>query len=447
MVEGLKTKIIQGPRLTTVLAPRLGRYFDMLPLPADQLVSAVESAVEENPFLMPDERWLAERRQALQLRRAKPLVGYEGEGDYQDRDSWLAERPKSLQAHLLSELHLHAENERDFNLGLAIIGEINEDGFLEKPLEDIAPWIEATPAELEEVLERVVFKFEPPGIGARSLQEALILQIKAQQPKDYRLMLNAVECYLDDISKGDGKALARKMKIEQKRAEKIVKYIGSLEPVPARSFRQGYNPPISVDLLAKMENDDIKVEYLQGTVPRVYLNDAYVKLLAGNSAVTPEEKKFLHEKLALARDFIWALERRQETVLAVARAVLMSQRGFFRRGEKAMRPLKLSDIAGQVGYSVSTVSRAVAGKKIETPLGIFPLKYFFNPQVAGHSRHTILETIAHLVEKEPKARPLVDDDIVKALSERGIRIARRTVAKYRKILGIPTAGRRKKNEG
>jgi RNA polymerase sigma-54 factor len=447
MAEGIKSKIIQGPRLAAVLAPRLGRYFDLLPLPADQLAGAVELAVEENPFLMLDERWFAGRRRTLQSRSSKSLESYEGDGTYQNHDAWLSERPRSLQAHLLDELHLHAGSKRNFNLGLAIIGEINEDGFLERPLEDIAPWVETTPAELEEVLERVISKFEPPGIGARSLKEALILQIKAQQPKDYQLMLTAVDNYLSDISKGDSKALERKMKVNQEQAGKIIEYIGSLEPMPARSFQQGYNPPISVDLVAQIDNNEIKVVYLEETAPRLYLNEGYVKLLEGGDRVTEEEHKFLQEKLASAKDFIWALERRQETVLEVARAVLVSQREFFRRGEKAMRPLKLSDIAKQVNYSISTVSRAVAGKKIETPLGIFPLKFFFNPQVAGRSRHVILEAIARLVEKEPKTRPLADDDITGELSGQGIRIARRTVAKYRKILGIPTASRRKKNEG
>jgi RNA polymerase sigma-54 factor len=260
-------------------------------------------------------------------------------------------------------------------------------------------------------------------------------------------MLTAVDNLLSDISKGDSKALARKMKIEQKQARKIIEFIGSLEPIPARNFQQGYNPLISVDLVAQIDNNDIKVKYLDETAPRIYLNEGYVKLLQGDARVTEEEHKFLQEKLASAKDFIWAFERRQETVLMVARAVLVSQREFFRRGEKAMRPLKLSDIARQVDYSISTVSRAVAGKKIETPLGIFPLKFFFNPQVAGRSRHVILEAITRLVEKEPKARPLADDGITGELSGQGIRIARRTVAKYRKILGIPTASRRKKNEG
>jgi RNA polymerase sigma-54 factor len=447
MAEGIKSKIIQGPRLTAVLAPRLGRYFDLLPLPVDQLAGAVESAVEENPFLMLDERWFAGRRRTLQSRSGKSLESYEGDGSYQDRDAWLSERPRSLQAHLLDELHLHSGSERTFNLGLAIIGEINEDGFLERPLEDIAPWVEATSAELEEVLERVVFKFEPPGIGARNLKEALILQIKAQQPKDYHLILTAVDNYLSDVSKGDSKALARKMKVNQEQADEIIEYIGSLEPIPARGFQQGYNPLISVDLVAQIDSNEMKVAYLEETAPRLYLNKGYVKLLEGGEGVTEEEHKFLQEKLASAKDFIWALERRQETVLEVARAVLVSQREFFRRGEKGMRPLKLSDIAKRVNYSISTVSRAVAGKKIETPLGIFPLKFFFNPQVAGRSRHVILEAITRLVEKEPKARPLADDNIAGELSGQGIRIARRTVAKYRKILGIPTASRRKKNEG
>lgn len=446
MPQTPKTKIAQVPRLTTTLAPRLGRYFDLLPLQADQLWGAVQDAVEANPFLMVEElKGLAIERPSFNhpKRRGAWDVG-EGDGAYQDRDAWLAERPKSLQSHLLDELRLHAHSERDFELGLAIIGEVNEDGFLEASLEDIAPWVEASPKELEDVLERVIFKFEPAGIGARDLREALAIQIRAGQHKNEELLLSAVARYLDLISKRDAPALSRKMNINEDQASEIIDIVETLEPVPARSFQQEYNPPLTVDLVAEVDEERIKVAYAREATPKPLINREYVALLEGGGLASEEERRFLREKLASAKDFLWAFERRQETVLAVAQAVLEYQRKFFTKGDKAMRPLKLSDIAEGVGYSISTVSRAVAGKKVETPLGIFRLKFFFSPKVSGRSRREILMVISRLVEQESPGKPLVDKELVQALSRQGIEIARRTVAKYRRLLGIPPASRRRR---
>jgi len=374
--------------------------------------------------------------------------------------------PETLQDYLIWQLDLTPFSEIDRIIAMSIIDSIDADGYLKTPtpntcvLQEICDSIneaikteetieeEITLEEVQTVLRRVQH-FDPIGIGARDLQECLLLQLGALS-EDTPLRteaLHVVAEYLDLLGTHDYNQLLRKTKLERTVLQQVIDLVQSLEPRPGgkvESHRPNYIIP---DVFVKKVKGEWKVDLNPDIAPKLRVNEQYAGLIT--RADKSEETSNLKNHLQEARWFIKSLRSRHDTLLKVARCIVQRQVGFLEYGEEAMRPLILHDIATELDMHESTISRVTTQKYIHTPRGIFELKYFFSSHVGTESGGECSSTairalIKKLIAAENAAKPLSDNKIAKILSERGIKVARRTVAKYREAMVIPPSNERKR---
>ena len=362
---------------------------------------------------------------------------------------------ESLTDHLLWQLNLAPMTARGKLVAAAIVEAIDADGMLQVDLEDIAesladafdpPGISAD--EVEAALA-LVQQFEPVGVGARDLQECLLLQLD-QLPPDtaYRDdAINLVSGHFERLAGSDFNALARACKLDVEALRRAIELIRSLNPRPGAAVGDFDCEYIEPDVFVSKDNGRWLVELNGDSVPRLRINDAYAGLV--RRADSSADNTFLRNNLQDARWFLKSLQNRNETLLKVATEIVERQRGFLDHGEEAMKPLVLADIASAVGMHESTISRVTTRKYMRTPRGIFELKYFFSSHVATATGGEISSTairalIRKVVAGENPNRPLSDSRIASMLAERNIDVARRTVAKYRESMAIPSSNARKR---
>lgn len=374
-------------------------------------------------------------------------VGTEGYAeDYMDNAEL------NLRQHLLSQLELTSLSVTDKAIAIALIDAINDDGYLDISLEDIRATLsadfDAGLDEIEAVL-RLVQTFEPSGVGARDLCECLTLQLAQLAPDT--LWLNearaVVERHLQLLAAHDYKRLAKQVSLGPEQLEQAVALIQSLCPRPGSQVQETRAEYIVPDVLVKKSGASWKLELNTDALPRLRINTDYAGMIrrADNSADNVSLKNHLRE----ARWFIKSLQSRSETLLRVASCIVEKQRAFLEYGEEAMKPLVSHDVAESLGLHDSTVSRVTTRKYLHTPRGVFELKYFFSSHVSTNEGGTCSATAirAHIkkhIQAEKPEKPLSDNKIVELLSGQGIRVARRTVAKYREALSIPPSSERKK---
>ena len=377
----------------------------------------------------------------------------------QDAFEAVPKAPESLTDHLLWQLNVLSVPERARLIGAAIIEAIDADGMLRPGgagrhgcLEEIAAALPLAPpverADVAAMLKRVQ-QFEPAGVGARDLRECLALQL-AQMPTDapHRAAAQTIlERCFDALASGDRAALLRRSKLDAAGVDGGVALIQSLNPRPGASFGDFACQYIEPDVQVRREAGRWVVELNAAAAPGVRINRHYAGLVRrGDSS---PDNTFLRENLAAARCFLTSLHNRNETLLKVATAIVAHQQPFLAHGAQAMRPLVLADIAAAAGLHESTVSRVTTSKTMHTPQGVFELKYFFSSHVGASDGGAVSSTairaiIQELVGAENPQRPLSDSRIQAQLVERGIDVARRTVAKYRESLSIPPSNRRKR---
>ncbi len=358
----------------------------------------------------------------------------------------------NLQRQLLAQLDLVTLSVTDKVIAIALIDAINDDGYLTASLEEIRATLSADfDVEEEEVQAalRLVQTFEPAGVGARDLSECLSLQL-AQLPPDTPWLDAArvlAEQHLQLLAMRDYKRLAKRMSLGRQELEQAAALLQSLRPRPGSQAQDTHEEYVTPDVLVKKAGASWKVELNTDALPRVRINTNYAGMIrrADNSADNVSLKNHLQE----ARWFIKSLQSRSETLLRVASCIVEKQRAFLEYGEEAMKPLVLHDVAESLGLHDSTVSRVTASKYMHTPRGVFELKYFFSSHVNTDQGGTCSATaIRALIKKHIQAedpdKPLSDNKIVKLLAERGIQVARRTVAKYREALSIPSSSERKR---
>ena len=362
---------------------------------------------------------------------------------------------ESLTDHLLWQLNLAPMTTRGKLVAAAIVEAIDADGMLQVDLEDIAesladafdpPGISAD--EVEAALA-LVQQFEPVGVGARDLQECLLLQLD-QLPPDtaYRDdAINLVSGHFERLAGSDFNALARASKLDVEALRRAIELIRSLNPRPGAAVGDFDCEYIEPDVFVSKDNGRWLVELNGDSVPRLRINDAYAGLV--RRADSSDDNTFLRNNLQDARWFLKSLQNRNETLLKVATEIVERQRGFLDHGEEAMKPLVLADIASAIGMHESTISRVTTRKYMRTPRGIFELKYFFSSHVATATGGEISSTairalIRKVVAGENPNRPLSDSRIASMLAERNIDVARRTVAKYRESMAIPSSNARKR---
>ena len=358
----------------------------------------------------------------------------------------------TLRDDLLWQLNLATVSNRLRLAALVVIDSIDEDGMLEVPCDELLtaldPKLGFTLNEMEEALT-VVQGFDPPGVGARDLAECLRLQL-ARLPQDtpWRTEAQAVVGkHFHLLKKQDWEALGRRAGLSDEAVAGVMALIRSLNPRPGASVGDVDVEYVEPDVVVRKDGARWTVELNQEAMPRVRLNQAYERhIKPGDKSA---DNLFLKDNLQDAKWFLNNLKYRNETLLKVAASIVERQRGFLEHGEEAMEPLVLADVAEAVDRSDSTISRVTTRKYMETPRGVFELKYFFSSQVGtgaggAMSSTAIRAHVEKLVANEDKRKPLSDLKITELLGERGIRIARRTVAKYREGLAIPSSADRKR---
>ncbi|MBI1422709.1 MAG: RNA polymerase factor sigma-54 [Gammaproteobacteria bacterium] len=359
---------------------------------------------------------------------------------------------ESLQDHLTWQMQLTPFSETDMVIAEAIIDAINDDGFLSMDVEEILKELpEEMEIELDEVnavLHRIQY-FDPPGVGARDVRESLLLQLK-QLAVDSPLKdaaIDLIENHFDLLANRDFPQLLRKLKIDEDALKAIIATIQSLNPRPGSQITSSKPEYIVPDVIVRKVKGKWKVELNPDAAPRLRINPHYASLIkqVNNSSDTNYLKNHLQE----ARWFIKSLASRNETLLKVASCIVERQRAFLEYGEEAMKALVLHDIAEAVEMHESTISRVTTKKYMHTPRGIYELKYFFSSHVSTSdggecSATAIRALIKKLVSAESPDKPLSDSKLASILSEQGINVARRTVAKYREAMSIPPSNERKR---
>jgi RNA polymerase sigma-54 factor len=354
-------------------------------------------------------------------------------------------RKASLEDHLIWQLRLSGLCEADQKIGAAIIYNLNDDGYLETPIDELAAKLETDPATVERILTRIQH-FDPPGVAARDLRECLHLQLVNLGMEDSlaaRIVLN----HLDLLEKHRYAEIAKTLAIAPEMVAQASKVIALLEPKPGRDY-SGQEPTYIVpDVYIQKVGEDYVVTLNDGAVPRLRLAGYYQRVLRDGD-VAADAKEYLQERLRSARWLVKSIYQRQQTIFKVARSIIKFQRAFFDHGISHLRPLVLKDVADDIGMHESTISRATANKYAHTPQGIFELKFFFTSGVKAAdgedvSAETVKERIRAMVSGEDAHNPLSDQAIAEMLRSEKINIARRTVAKYRQALGIlPSASRK-----
>lgn len=406
---------------------------------ADMQPSELSGSDGEDYEEAPDFRWDDDRP-------AGSGNGIEGE----DRDEGRA-APLDLHEHLSWQLHLSHLHDRDVLIGEALIEAIGEDGYLEVPFEDIqaalAPELIASPGDIETVL-MLIQRFDPVGVGARSLSECLGVQLGLLDPDTPALALarDIVAHHLDALARLGAAKLATQLRQPAEAVEQAVALLRSLDPKPGARIGGSEPQFIVPDAIAYRQGGVWKVATNAGSQPRIGINRHYERLI-GKS--TREDDSYLRAQLQEARWLIKSLETRADTLLRVARSIVRQQSGFLEHGPQAMRPLTLREVAEELGLHESTISRATTRKYLRTPRGTFEFKYFFSSGIAtdsggGASATAIQAMLRGLIEKENPRSPLSDAKLAQLLKTDGIPVARRTVAKYREAMNIPSSTERQR---
>ena len=360
-------------------------------------------------------------------------------------------RSESLIDHLLHQWAFVELDELVKEAGRTIISNIDDDGYLRTPLEELVPDKPpvVTLAALTEALPGVQ-ELDPLGVGARDLRECLLIQLDAEAAAghDVALSRRIVSDFLREVEMNRIPAIAKRTDAEVAAVNEAITYLGRLDPRPGRRVGQAPVQYIIPDALIEVDDDgELVVTMRDGTTPSLKLSRTYRKM-AKSRDTDVKAREFIRNNLRSAQWLIGAIEQRRQTVRRVVEEVFEVQREFIDRGREALKPLPMTDVAVKVGVHVATISRAVAGKYVQTPRGVFPLRMFFSggtTTAAGQdvAWDAVKARLREIVDNEDKSSPLADDEIVTELDRQGIKIARRTVAKYRNVLKIPPARKRK----
>jgi RNA polymerase sigma-54 factor len=343
----------------------------------------------------------------------------------------------SLADHLEEQLRFATEDPAVRRIGAEVIGNLDEDGYLRAELEEIAERCSTDAAEVERVLTEVIQKFDPPGIAARTIQECLVLQLRSDPPVD-PVSVEIVEQYFDDLSRRRYPDIARALKLPLDRIMESVEEIMGLEPKPGRRFGGNDSRYIVPDVSVFKVGGDYTVVLNEDGIPRLRVNALYRSLLR---SAGDEARQYVEQKIRSAVWLIKSVDQRQRTLRKVTQSIVKFQREFLDKGLPYLRPLSLRDVGEDVSMHESTISRVTTNKYVETPQGLFELKFFFHSGIASGdgemvSSVSVKKMIQDLLAGEDAAKPLSDQEVAATLKGRGLTIARRTVAKYREELGL-----------
>lgn len=354
-------------------------------------------------------------------------------------------KEESLSSRLMTQLRFAFVDDDRYRIGEWIVSDIDARGYFTGSLEEIAGELGVELAEVERILYRIQ-KFEPTGVGARDVVECLLLQINVTYPDEPQIS-ELVGEHLEALQHRQIPRIAKAMGVSPGRVEELKQMLSVLDPWPGYEYSSEPTQYIAPELVVEKVDDEYIVRLTVEGTPELQINQDYHKMAKGK-ATPKEDKSYLREKIESARWLIRNIEQRQQTILKIGKAIVEVQQGFLEKGVDAIKPLTLQEIADVVGVHEATVSRTTRGKYMQTPQGLFELKYFFSPglkSLNGESKSSksVQSAIKKIINEEDKAKPLSDQKIADLLKSRGTKIARRTVTKYRENMNIPSTTMRK----
>ena len=458
------------------LSPQQIQMIKLLELPTVQLEQRIKQEIENNIVLEEEERRTEDEEQQPQEISVDEYLREDETPSYKSRINNYSkddkQRPvyltegRSLQEYLIEQLGYRNLPEREQRLAVYLVGSLDEDGYLRRDLESVADdiaftvGIETTAAELERVLG-VIHELEPAGVGARNLQECLLLQMD-QLPSDTparRLARRILTSYFDEFVKKHYEKLIARLQVSEEEFREAIAEIRHLSPKPGNLYAEGgtdTTPYIIPDFILDYQDGHFQLSLNSYNVPEVRINRRYVEMI--RDMVGPDGKvrekdrdavQFVKSKIDSAKWFISAIKQRHDTLMRTMQTILDYQKEYFKDGDKSkLRPMILKDIADRTGLDVSTISRVVNSKYVQTQFGIILLKSLFSEAMQTESgeevsSYEIKNILQQCIDEEDKRHPLTDETLMDILNSKGYRIARRTVAKYREMLNIPVARLRK----
>lgn len=456
------------------LSPQQIQTIKLLELPTMQLEQRIKQEIENNIVLEEDER-TPEEEEPQQISvdeylREDETPSYKSRINNYSKDD--KQRPvilsegRSLQEYLVEQLGYRNLSEREMKLATYLVGSIDEDGYLRRELDAIADdiaftlGIETTAEELERLLD-VIHDLEPAGIGARNLRECLLLQM-GQLPMNTparRLARRILTDYFDEFVKKHYEKLISRLQVSEEEFRDAIAEIRRLTPKPGNLYAEGgtdTTPYIIPDFILDYHDGRFDLSLNSSNIPEVRINRRYAEMLrdmvAPDGTVKAEDREalqFVKSKIDSAKWFISAIKQRHDTLMRTMQTILDYQKEYFKDGDKSkLRPMILKDIADRTGLDVSTISRVVNSKYVQTQFGIILLKSLFSEAMQTESgeevsSYEIKNILQQCIDEEDKRHPLTDETLMDILNSKGYRIARRTVAKYREMLNIPVARLRK----
>ncbi|HUP00315.1 MAG TPA: RNA polymerase factor sigma-54 [Gemmatimonadota bacterium] len=458
----LRQQLAVSQRQEMRMNPRLYQAMDLLYLPLLELEQHLKQELTANPFLEMNEveEDLEEEETEDRVEEEEEIdweeilldgfdSGYRGGSSYEEAEAYerVPETTIDLWDHLHQQLYQsNGYEEGDLRIGEEIIGNINEDGFLTCSLADIAEALSVPVEEVGRVLERIQ-DFDPVGVAARDLRECLLLQIADRMGAD-SLAYRIVESHFEELSGHKYHDIGRAMGITALEVQDAADRIATMDPKPGRKYAAVPPGYVTPDIVVEQVEGIYVVTLNDGNLPRLRISSTY-QSLARNGEFKGQAKEFVQNKLNSANWIIQAIEQRRQTMLKVMHVLLDRQREFFERGIRHLRPLTLKEVADEIGMHESTISRVTNEKFVQTPRGVFRLKFFFSSGLSTEdgedvSARGVKVRIAEMISEENARRPLTDQQIVERLREEGVQIARRTVQKYRDQLGILSSRYRKR---
>jgi len=481
--QSLQQKLLQK------LSPQQIQMIKLLEIPTIQLEQRIKKELEENPVLeegreedenyddnQEDEVYEDDIENDIDEFSLEDYINDEDVPSYKlqsnnySKDDKKEEIPFSVgvsfHEHLQNQIGLRSLTEKQEVLAYYLIGNLDDDGYLSRKLESIvndlafSQNIETTEEELLEVL-RIIQDLEPAGVGARTLQECLLIQIqtKDQDITEIKLARQVLKHFFDEFTKKHYEKIITRLNLSEDELKAAINEILKLNPRPGSSFSDSSRviQTLVPDFVLENKDGELQLSLNSRNVPELRLNSTYTELLLSYTSKNKQEKtrgdkeaiSFVKQKLDSAKWFIDAIKQRQNTLLLTMNAIIEYQYEYFLDGDESMlRPMILKDIAEKTGLDISTVSRVANSKYVQTNFGIYPLKYFFSEGLQTESgeevsTREIKSILRECIEQEDKRKPLTDDRLTEILKEKGYLIARRTVAKYREQLNIPVARLRK----
>ncbi len=474
MKQGLQLRLSQQLAMT----PQLQQAIRLLQLSTLELQQELQQALESNPLLeqidtheeidtretqdsetldTADALEQKEMPEELPLDASWDTIYTAGtpsgtSGDYIDDELpvYQGETTQTLQDYLMWQVELTPFSDTDRAIATSIVDAVDDTGYLTVPLEDILESMgdeEIDIDEVEAVLKRIQ-RFDPVGVAAKDLRDCLLIQLSQFDKttpwlEEARLIISD---HLDLLANHDFRTLMRVTRLKEDVLKEAVNLIQSLDPRPGQSIQTGEPEYVIPDVLVRKHNGHWTVELNSDSIPRLQINQHYASMC--NNARNDGDSQFIRSNLLDAKWLIKSLESRNDTLLRVSRCIVEQQQAFFEQGEEYMKPMVLADIAQAVEMHESTISRVTTQKYLHSPRGIFELKYFFSSHVntegGGEASSTAIRALVKkLIAAENPAKPLSDSKLTSLLSEQGIMVARRTVAKYRESLSIPPSNQRK----